>query len=159
MCFLGAVLRPRTRPVAHRRTSAEIAAELEEAAAREAAKGSVLGSANGEEFHRARAHCASLGIDPDAVSDAIRQLATKFKRGPLQILWEVADNDQSSASARAAAAMAIMPYLVGKPAPMPTKKQGAVPSGVMELPIASSMEEWMGIASTSQAALKTRVRE
>jgi len=110
------------------------------------------------EFRAARDHCASLGIDPDSVSDAVRQLSRKFKRGPLEILWQLADDETASRSARASAAMAILPYLQGKPKEVKEPLKSQTP-GVMEVPIAQSMEEWMSIAGPSQATLKARVRE
>lgn len=114
--------------------------------------------ARAREFRAAREHCASLGIDPDSVSDAVRQLSRKFKRGPLEILWQLADDETASRSARASAAMAILPYLQGKPKEVKESLKGQT-SKVMEVPIAQSMEEWMSIAGPSQAALKARVRE
>lgn len=140
-----------------RRSSAEIAADLEaqEAAERAKAKGGSLSKAD---YQEGRDACTAMGIDPDAVSDAIRQLAKKFKRGPLELLWSVADNDEASSTARAAAAQAILPYLHGKPGQMKAAPPGKA-TGVMVVPMAQSMEEWMGIAASSQAALKESVRD
>lgn len=108
----------------------------------------------------ARAHCADLGIDPDSVSDAVRQLSKKFSRGPLEILWAVADAPDGavSASARAAAAQSIMPYLQSRPKEVKEAPKGAA-SGVMEIPLASSMEEWTQASTVSQAKLMADVRK
>lgn len=108
----------------------------------------------------AREHCTSLGIDPDSVSDAVRQLSKKFKRGPLELLWQIADDESASKSARSAAAQAIMPYLQGKLAPVKgPEAKGPQTTGVMEVPMVASMEEWSSVASASQDALKKSVRE
>lgn len=133
-----------------RRTAEEREADRAEARA--------AGSPDKAAYLEGRAHCIKLGIDPDSISDALRQLARKFKRGPLEILWRLADDDSAGKSARASAAMAILPYLHGKPKEAKAAPPGQA-SGVMEVPIAQSMEEWMTIARASQASLKASVRE
>lgn len=106
-----------------------------------------------------RAHCEKLGVDPDAISDAMRQLLKGYARGPIGVLMDVINDPGASKSAKAAAAQAILPYLHGKPQPVKAAAPKGQASGVMEVPIAASMEQWVGVASASQAELKRVVRE
>lgn len=106
----------------------------------------------------ARQHCERMGIDPDSVSEAVRHLARKFKRGPLEILWELADDENNSRSGKLAAASAILPYLAKRTVDAPKAPVKQAPA-VMIVPMAQSMEEWMAAAQAQQAALKGTVRE
>lgn len=105
----------------------------------------------------ARDHCESLGIDPESVSDAVRMLSKKFKQGPLEILWALAEDPSNSKTARSMCAQAILPYLTGRP----EKQKAAAPThqaGVMIVPASASMEEWASMAAAQQSALKEDVQ-
>lgn len=106
----------------------------------------------------ARDHCEKLGIDPETVSDAVRMLSKKFKRGPLEILWELADDEHNSKTSRSMCAQAILPYLTAKPEKQ-TKTPAAMQPGVMIVPAAASMEEWAAMAAAQQSALKEDVQQ
>lgn len=105
----------------------------------------------------ARDHCEKLGIDPETVSDAVRMLSKKFKRGPLEILWELADDENNSKTSRSMCAQAILPYLTSKPEKQ-TKTPAAMQPGVMIVPASASMEEWAAMAAAQQSALKEEVQ-
>jgi hypothetical protein len=98
-----------------------------------------------------------LGVSP-SVSDGIKRLLVKYDISPLKLMIETMADKDASKSAKMAAAQAAFPYIHGKPAPA-APKQSAVATGVMEVPIAQSMEQWMGIAGPSQAQLKETVRQ
>lgn len=103
------------------------------------------------------AHAEAIGIDPDAVSNAVIKLMAGYQLSPLAYLLSVLNDPQATKAQKTTAATAALPYVNSKP--QKKVQVTGITSGVMEVPMVASMEEWQKLAAASQAQLKASVRE
>lgn len=89
--------------------------------------------------------------------DVAKALA-KFKITPLQYLLKIINDDKVGHSMRIVAAQAAAPYVHPKMPQAKPDDAGLRGSGVIEVPVAQSMEEWASTAGPAQAELMKNAR-
>lgn len=90
---------------------------------------------------------------------ALQNIVKNYKLMPLDVLLTVINDPKIGHTTRIMAAQAAAPYIHRKLAPMPAAPAETASTGVMEVPLVASMEEWADIAGPAQAALIEKARE